>query len=247
MQRVRQLLLIIATIASISTLAVAPVAADHGSNSGSGDGTSTGTSGGSGAETSTSNNAAEAPETEHEVSDPTPPIVIKAQLESIREHARQTVETERKNGNLRSLEARQKSCQARQTEINKRVNNYAAAAQRHLGVFEDLLAKVQNFYTTRKLNVTNYDTLLATAQSKQADAQKAVDALKALDVSIDCTSSDPAQSVAAVKTAVTNARTALQAYRTAIKDLVVALKGASTADHTTSTTSTTGTTTGGNQ
>lgn len=249
MQRIRSLLLILATVASVTTLAVAPVAADHGSDSGSGDSSTSSTSGGSETETSTpTGTQTTSTENEQEVADQTSETEVKTELASIREHAKQTLETERKNGHEKSLEARQKSCQARQAEINTRINNYATAAQRHLAVFEGLQTKVQNFYTTKKLNVTNYDTLLATAQAKQADAQKAVDALKALDVNIDCTSSDPAQSVAAVKTAVANARVALQAYRTAIKDLIVALKGASTAaDNTTTTTTTTETTTGGNQ
>ena len=247
MQRVRQLVLILATIASISTLAVAPVAADHGGDSGSGDSTTSSTSGSGDTQSSTSNDAQVAPEPEQEVNDPTSTTEVKTELESINEHAKLTLQTERKNGHERSLEARQKSCQARQAEINTRINNYATAAQRHLGVFEGLLTKVQTFYTTNKLNVSGYDTLLATAQSKQADAQKAVDTLKALDVNIDCTSSDPAQSVVAVKAAVANARVALQAYRTAIKNLIVALKGTSTAADNTTTTTTTETTTGGNQ
>ena len=76
--------------------------------------------------------------------------------------------------------------------------------------------------------VANYDTLVATAKTKQAAAQSAVNELKALDVTIDCTQPDPASTVATLKAAVQKARSALQDYRASIKDVVVALKGAST-------------------
>lgn len=241
MQRKSHLALILATIASMFMLSVAPVAADHGSTSGGDSTTATTTSTSGGDSTSTTST-----ETETEVPDKTTTDEVKAELASIHEHAKQALDTERKNHSERTTEERQKSCEAHQVEVNTRASNYAAAAQRHLGVFESVLTRVQDFYTSKHLNVANYDTLLATATAKQADAQKAVDALKALDVSIDCTQTDPAQTVSALKTAVANARAALQAYRTAIKDLIVAIKGASTAQ-TENTTTTTTTTTGGNQ
>ena len=134
---------------------------------------------------------------------------------------------------------RQKACELRQKSIDKRTANFGAAAQRHLTVFNNIFTKVKAFHDSKGLNVADYDTLVATATAKQTAAQAAVDALKALDVQIDCTQTDPAGTVATIKTAVANARTALKDYRTAIKNVIVALKGAST--------STSNTTTGGNQ
>ena len=201
MRRTRYVGLILATILGLTTLAVMPVAAeDGGGTSGSNDSSTTSDS-----------------ETETEV-------------QHLRTDAKDQLEAERKNGAEHSLLQRQNACKAHETEINNRVTNYAAAAQRHLDVFTGILTKVQNFYTSKGLNVAAYPALLAAAQAKQADAQTAVDALKALDVSIDCTQPDPAQTVATVRAAVKNARTALQAYRAAIKDVIVVLHGASSAN-----------------
>lgn len=214
MRRTRQLALILATIFGVATLAVMPVAAETGgSSSGSSD-------------TSTNTSTTTSPETETEV-------------QHLRSNALATLETERKKGTEHSQLQRDNACKAHAAEIDTRIANYGTAAQSHLDVFTSILTKVQAFYTSKQLNVATYPTLLATAQTKQVAAQQAVDALKALNVKIDCTQPDPAQAIATVKAAVANARTALQAYRAAIKDLIVAIEGASSANQST--------TAGGNQ
>jgi hypothetical protein len=161
---------------------------------------------------------------------------------TLRQKAAELLQTKRQNVKQHTQAQKQKACEAHAAEINRRAANYATAAQRHLDVFNSIFTKVQAFQTDKQLNVSDYDTLVATATDKQAAAQSAADVLKSLDVSIDCTQADPATTVAELKTAVQNARTALQDYRTSIKDVVVALKGASTA-HTDKSTSTDTTTT----
>lgn len=247
MQRIRRIGLLLAAVLSVCVLAAMPVAAEGGDSGGSGDSSSSTTSStdqtsdtsGSHDGTSGSNDSSEVETTSDNTTENS--TETETEVHMLEGKAKNMLATERKNGEKHSEQQRQSSCKAHQAEINNRVSNYSVAAQRHLAVFEGILTKVQNFYTTKKLNVSNYDTLLAAAQSKQADAQTAVDALKALNVSIDCTQPDPAQSVATVKTAVSNARSALQAYRAAIKDLIVALQGASSAQDKTETS------TGGNQ
>lgn len=235
MQRIRQMGLLVAAVLSVFVLATMPVAADHGSDSTSGSSdTTTSTSGDS---SSTTTNDSTETTTETEVETPE----VHARVDSLKNEAKDLLKTKRDDHAQRTTEERQKACEAQANNINTRVSDYSAAAQRHLNVFTSILTKVQNFYTTKNLNVSTYSALLATAQAKQADAQTAVDALKALDTKIDCTQTDPAQTVAAMKQAVADARTALQAYRTAIKNVIVALQGASSAQDKTQST------TGGNQ
>jgi hypothetical protein len=221
---------VLASAFGVAVLTVAPVWADHGKSVVNADSSTTSS------ETETETSSTDASGTE------TP--------QTMREKAQELVQTKRTNVKEHTADQKQKACEAHSAEINKRATNYAAAAQRHLDVFNAIFTKVQAFETTKQLNVANYDTLVATATAKQTDAQTAVNNLKALDVSIDCTQSDPATAVATLKTATANARTALQAYRQAIKDVVVALKGASTAqtDKSTTTDTTTDTSaTGGTQ
>lgn len=149
---------------------------------------------------------------------------------SVRTDAKSLLESERKDAKaVHTLAQRQKACVARQKSFDTRSANFATAAQRHLDVFDGLFTKVQAFHDSKQLKVDSYDTLVTTAKAKQATAQTAVDVLKNTNVTLDCTSTDPASTVATLKTAVKNARTALQDYRTAIKNVVVGLKGASTA------------------
>lgn len=164
---------------------------------------------------------------------------------SLRAQAQQLLQSKRQEVHEHTVAERQKACEARQKGIDVRTANYGTAAQRHLDVFNNIFTKVQQFHDSKQLNVSNYDALVATATAKQAAAQSAVAALKALNVQIDCTQADPASAVATIKSAVADARTSLQAYRSALKDLVVALKSASTAQ--TGTSSTDNTTTGGTQ
>jgi hypothetical protein len=233
----------VSSVSVIALLAVAPVGAERspGTSSDSTSGsiatttaedTTTTTSGTGTTETTDSSSG--------KVSDST-----KAALQA---QAKTLLVTERQDHKEHTTAQRQQSCQAHQAEINTRAKNYAAAAQRHLDTFNSIFTKVQAFQTSKQLNVTNYDTLVAAATAKQTAAQTAVDALKSVDTTLDCTQADPANQVAALKTAVINARTALQDYRAAIKDVIVALKGASTSTSTsTSTDSSTTTSTGGNQ
>jgi len=219
----KQVLYIIASIATVGSLAVIPVSAERGSSADHvaavGESTSQDTT-----VTTT--------ETENDSTNSDTPTV--------REQAQKMLQAKRQTVKEKTEAVRQKACVQRQKSIDTRTTNFAAAAQRHLGVFNDIFTKVQAFHDSKQLNVTNYDTLVATATTKQTAAQSAVDALKALNVQIDCAQPDPAASVATIKTAVSNARTALQDYRSAIKDVVVALKGASTAQKSTDTSDATG-------
>jgi hypothetical protein len=227
-------------IAGSMVLAPVTVFAQHGSDDG--------TSGTSGKDTSVRTVARET-ETVNEAGDDNG--VDTQTTEMIHSKASALLAEKRQNGKQHSAEQKKKSCEARQANIKKRADNYAVAAQRHLNVFNKLFTKVQAFQTKKQLTVANYDALVATATAKQTAAQTAVDALKAADVTVDCTQSDPASAVANLKEATANARKALHEYRLAIKDVVVALKGASTAqdgdDTTTPSTDNSTDTTGGTQ
>jgi len=232
----KRLSLLLASSFGTAVLVVAPVWADHGSDS-------TSSSGDSGS--SSSGSATSGQETEQQTTTETETKDTAEATAGIHEQAKQLLAQQRQNGKQKSTADRQKACQAHQTEINKRVSNYAKSAQKHLDTFNAIFTKVQAFHDSKGLTVANYDTLVAAAKTKQTAAQTAVDALAALNVKIDCSQSDPASSVASVKVAVKNARTTLQDYRKSIKDIVVALKGASTAQSNTE--DKTSTSTGGNQ
>jgi len=220
--RKSQVILVLAILIGLAVLPAASAAADTSTNTSAEDNTST-------------------PQTEPPQDNPPETGGDKTDVSKFRQEAIQTLQADRKDlHEQHTALQRQAACKARQNAINRRIDNYAKAAQTNLDTFNNILTKVQAFYTDRKLNVANYGTLLATVQAQQTAAQQAVGALKSLDVTIDCTQSDPAQTLVTVKTAVAATRTALQSYRSSIKDIITALEGASSAQNS-------NTTTGGNQ
>jgi len=133
--------------------------------------------------------------------------------------------TKREQGKAHSVAVRQKVCANHKTEIDQKLTNLGTRAQKQLNIFNSIFTKVQAFKANHNVDAPNYDALVATANVKQAAATTAVNALKALSgTTIDCTSTDPASTLADAKTAADDAKTALQDYRSSIKDVVKALQ-----------------------
>lgn len=115
---------------------------------------------------------------------------------------------------------RQKHCEQLQTMVNKQIANFSSNAQSHLTVFNSVYTKVQAFAASKNVTSTDYQNLITTANTDQANATQAVAALKSVAVTIDCTQSNPASSLATIKAAVDSTRTALQAYQKAISAVI---------------------------
>lgn len=148
--------------------------------------------------------------------------------EQFREQAQQKLEALKQNVKQHTQAQREKACDARKTSLTKRMNNAVEQAKRHKAVFDKIYTHVTDFVTQKQLTVTDYATLTANVDTAQANAQKNIDALSALDVNVDCTSQTVAQSVGTFRQAVQSARDSLKSYRTAIVSLITSVKGAST-------------------
>lgn len=227
MRRLPQNLSILAvSVLTMSSLAVAPVFAEHGSNS---------------------------KETEIETHNNVSGTQVNNESGKLRAEAAKLLATQRQDKKVQKPAAdRQKACSARQAEITTREQNYARNAQKHLDTFSSIYARVLQFQTDKQLTSADLPTLKTTADAKKAAAATAVTALSSTDLKIDCTAADPAATVATLKTAVSNARTALQDYRTAVKDFTVALSkalgnSANSTGSTSADTTTTPSSTGGAQ
>lgn len=126
-----------------------------------------------------------------------------------------------KAGNqTQSVAVRQKKCQQLQAMVNLHITDFSQNAQSHLATFNTIFTKVQAFASSKKITSTEYTSLVATASTQQANAQQAVDALKSVAVTINCSAADPASSLSTIKSAVDSTRTALQAYQKAIAAVI---------------------------
>jgi hypothetical protein len=123
----------------------------------------------------------------------------------------------------KTAEQRQKVCENRQKAVDNKLSAFSNAANDHLTRLNNVFTKLQDYHTANPTAASNYATLLAAARANQTTAIEAVATLKATNTSFSCTATtDPAAGLRAAKTAAANARDALKAYRTSLKDIVVA-------------------------
>jgi hypothetical protein len=161
--------------------------------------------------------------------------------EQFRELAQQKIEQAKQNHQEQTEAQREKVCNTRKANLTARMANAVTLAQQHETSIDGIYTKVKDFYTTNHLNVSNYNDLTAAVDTAQTNSQTAIAALKALDVSVDCTSQTVASSVSAFQQAVSSTRDSLKAYRSALVSLITALKGALTSTSTGSSTDNTNT------
>jgi chromosome segregation ATPase len=148
--------------------------------------------------------------------------------DQFKQEAKTKVQTEVKaKAQVKTTEQKQKACEARKTNLTKRMDNSVAAAQRHKDNFDKIYAKVVAFQTSKNLTVANYASLKAAADAASSDATAKIAALKALNVTVDCTQTDSlASNITAFQTAVKSTRDSLKDYRKTIVALITALHDA---------------------
>jgi chromosome segregation ATPase len=148
---------------------------------------------------------------------------VEDRINDLRAQAKLNLEQRRAGREAKTIERRHTICENRKTSISNKIQAFSKSGENILTRFNDVYTRVKGFKTDKKLEVSNYDALIAAADAKQQAATDAVAALKDLSADFDCMSSDPAQTVAAIKAATAAAKTSLKEYRTSIKNIVVAL------------------------
>ncbi len=110
--------------------------------------------------------------------------------------------------------------QGLQTKLDNLVKNAQAYKARVDGIYQKALA----YQTTNNLTIDA--ALVTAANTAQAQAAVSVQALNNLKPTVDCNNTSVATDVATFKAASVQARTDLQAYKTAVKNVLTALENA---------------------
>lgn len=146
------------------------------------------------------------------------------------------------NGQAHLAAAQLKSCQNRQKAITNIMARISDRGQKQLTLFGTIATRVETFYTDKGKTLNNYDTLVADVNAKQAAAQTTVGTIKSDSTGFSCDGTDPKGFVSTFKDSLKSEISALQDYRTSVKNLTVGVKSVQG-----TTTSTDNKTTGGNQ
>lgn len=122
--------------------------------------------------------------------------------------------------------ARLKACQNREKAITNIMARIADRGQKQVALFSTIAARTETFYDTRGNILSTYNALVADVHTKQAIAQTTVDTIKSSSTGFNCEGSDPKGFVDSFQGSLKSEISALQAYRTSVKNLIVGVKSA---------------------
>ena len=150
---------------------------------------------------------------------------IKAERESLKED-RKTVR----------LDANKlKVCQRQETKVTDVMNRASDQGTRQLEVFKKIADRTQEFASNKNLTVENYAALVIDVEAKYDVALEALNTISTSSTGFSCEADDPKFFLSSFRSAHQQKTEAMKAYKTAIKDLIVAVKSSqSTAKNTAS-------------
>lgn len=115
-------------------------------------------------------------------------------------------------------------CEKRQQTINDIITRGVERNTKHLAFFQKIETNVKQFYVNKHLSSDKYAAAVEAADTAEANAATAIDA--SADVKFDCNTTDGNKPGSVIKEAMESRHSALVAYRTSIKDLIVIVKKA---------------------
>lgn len=125
-------------------------------------------------------------------------------------------------------EVKLKVCQKKEAAIKKRDDQLNKMAETMLTKFADIATRVETYYTSKVVpsgkTVSNYDALVAEIGTKKTAVQTALTKANTDATAFSCTSDNPKGQLTQFRTDMQMVKQALKDYRTAIKNLIVAIR-----------------------
>jgi len=167
-----------------------------------------------------------------------PVLAVNANAQSrvdARDSTQQTTTVE----STKLTETKLRVCNQRKKSINNIMTRIADRGQKQLNLFDSIATKVEEFYTAKGRTVSNYDTVKAEVDAKKAAATTAIEEIRTTSTTFDCDSTNPKGATDSFKASLQKEIAALKDYKTAVKNLIVAVKSAQGAASSSSTTTST--------
>jgi hypothetical protein len=124
-------------------------------------------------------------------------------------------------------ERHEQFCANKRRVVGSILNKITSRGQKQLDVFTRIAARTEKFKIDKNLTVDNYDALVTTVNDKKTSAQNTLDKIKAdaaAAASLSCDPGQPKSIVGGFKNDLKAESAALKDYKTAIKNLIVAVK-----------------------
>lgn len=229
MTYLKRLVVALSTVLTASSLVAIPVSATSGSNRTNETSNTSGSGSGSGSgSTETHSTEAEKPEVEaepesHTEEESRPEVKHRVETE-VKSETKDLLEGLKKERKNHTADERKKNCLANEHGMETRMSQFGKNADKFQARISSALEKAVAYHASSNVAVTDWDTLLATANSAQAQSASSVTVLKGLKTNLDCSAVTVAEDVAAVKIAASKARTDLLAYKASVKDILKALE-----------------------
>ncbi|HZP55831.1 MAG TPA: hypothetical protein VFB03_03630 [Candidatus Saccharimonadales bacterium] len=122
-----------------------------------------------------------------------------------------------------TVQEKAKNCQAAKHGLETKLNQIQKNGSAFETKIDSFFQKGLDYQKNHNVSPANFDQLVSTANDAQAKAKASVDALKSLNVNIDCTTDTVAQNVATFRAATSQAKTDLLAYKAAVKAVLKSL------------------------
>jgi hypothetical protein len=121
--------------------------------------------------------------------------------------------------------AKLKVCKNREKAINGIMSRINTRGQNQITLFDTIATRVENFYTKQGKTVNNYDQLVSAVDAAKVQAQTDLSTLQS-NSTFTCDSNNPKATVTAFQSYLKTEITDLKNYKTAVKNLTVAVASA---------------------
>jgi len=120
--------------------------------------------------------------------------------------------------------AKLKLCTVREKVIDNILTRVANRGNRHLTLISGVATKTEAYYISSGKTLGSYDSLVTTVNADKTAAQMAVDQVKTDSTVFKCDGTDPLGTLQTFKDHVKAEVSALQDYKSSVKDLVAGVK-----------------------
>lgn len=153
-------------------------------------------------------------------------------VETTRLSTPERVQKIRLEAETRRTQVRKDICERRQTQIQAIMPKLATSVTTLLAVMNRIYDRIQNFYASSKLTVSNYNELKAKVDEAKANAEDAAAAVTDFSFVLDCNNPSVGQQLDGYRSVIKEAKAALKEYRAALVNLIRALRAAAAEDNT---------------